>query len=262
MLALMTRMSRSWTRRRTRVPAWGRPMPMWWRRPLVAEGDEPGGVDAVGADAVVGVGGAVAGAGFRAGGVGGGRGHAAGEGAVRALVVVDAGEGVQQGLEVGEGGGLDGLGAEPVLHGLLESFDFPLGLGVVRLAVLLLYAEAAQLVLEGVAAASAAGQAGGEDHAVVGQGGGRDAVLLAGSAEGEQHGGAGDPGVRGKRERVAGVVIEPGQDLGIRLAGERVVGEVGLPALVGHARPRTGCRTTSAAWQGSGVTSPAWPGSG
>jgi hypothetical protein len=38
---------------------------------LVTEGDEPGGVDAVGADAVVGVGGPVAGAGLGAGGVGG-----------------------------------------------------------------------------------------------------------------------------------------------------------------------------------------------
>ena len=46
---------------------------------VVAEGDEPGGVDAVGADAVVGVGGAVAGDGLGPGGVGGGRGRAAGE---------------------------------------------------------------------------------------------------------------------------------------------------------------------------------------
>jgi hypothetical protein len=38
---------------------------------VVAEGDEPGVVDAVGADAVVGVGGAVAGDGLRPGGVGG-----------------------------------------------------------------------------------------------------------------------------------------------------------------------------------------------
>ena len=76
--------------------------------------------------------------------------------AVRALVVVDAGEGVQQGLELREGGRLGGLGAEPVLEGLLESFDFPLGLGVVRLAVLLGDAQAAQLVLEPVAAALAA----------------------------------------------------------------------------------------------------------
>ena len=41
---------------------------------LVAEGDEPGGVDPVGADAVVGVDGAVARDGLRAGGVGGGGG--------------------------------------------------------------------------------------------------------------------------------------------------------------------------------------------
>jgi len=36
---------------------------------------------------------------------------------VRPLVVVDAGEGVQEGLELGDGGGLGGLGAEPVLEG-------------------------------------------------------------------------------------------------------------------------------------------------
>ena len=60
---------------------------------LVAEGDEPGVVDAVGADAVVGVGGAVAGDGLGAGGVGDGGGRAAGERPVRALGVVDAGEG-------------------------------------------------------------------------------------------------------------------------------------------------------------------------
>jgi hypothetical protein len=46
---------------------------------LVAEGDEAGGVDAVGADAVVGVGGPVAGDGLGAGCVGGGGGRAARE---------------------------------------------------------------------------------------------------------------------------------------------------------------------------------------
>ena len=34
-------------------------------------------------------------------------------------------------------------------------------------------------------------------------------------------------------ERVAGVVVEPGQDLDVGAVGEAVVGEVGLPALVG-----------------------------
>ena len=52
-------------------------------------------------------------------------------------------------------------------------------------------------------------------------------------AERGQDSGASDPGVGGEGENVAGVVIQPGQDLGIRAAGERVVGEVGLPALVG-----------------------------
>ena len=68
---------------------------------LVAEGDEPGVVDAVGADAVVGVGGAVAGDGLGPGGVGGGGGGAARERPVRAPGVVDAGEGVQQRLQLG-----------------------------------------------------------------------------------------------------------------------------------------------------------------
>ena len=69
--------------------------------PLVAEGHEPGGVDAVGADAVVGVSGAVAGDSLGPGGIGRGGGCAAGERAVRAPGVVDAGEGVEQGLELG-----------------------------------------------------------------------------------------------------------------------------------------------------------------
>jgi hypothetical protein len=117
---------------------------------------------------------------------------------VRAPGVVGACEGVEQSLEFGERGWPGRLGAEPVLHRLLEPLDFPLGLGVVRLAVLLPDAEAAQLALEGVAAAAPAGEAGGEDHPVVGQGGGGDAVLLAGGAEGHRHGGAGDPVVRGQ----------------------------------------------------------------
>ena len=75
--------------------------------------------------------------------------------------------------------GLVGLGAEPVLQGLLEPFDLAAGGGVVRAGVLLHDAEAAQFVLEAVASAAAAGEAGGEDHAVVGQRGGGDAVLAA-----------------------------------------------------------------------------------
>ena len=53
------------------------------------------------------------------------------------VVVVDGGEGVQQCLELGEGGGLGILGGEPVLEGLLEPLGFALGLRVVRFAVFL-----------------------------------------------------------------------------------------------------------------------------
>jgi hypothetical protein len=51
---------------------------------------------------------------------------------------------------------------------LLEPLGSTLGLGVVRLAILLLHAEAAQFGFQAVAAAFAAGQPGGEHHAVVG----------------------------------------------------------------------------------------------
>jgi len=93
-----------------------------------AEGELAVGVDAVGADPVVGVGGAVAGSGLGPGGVGGGRGGPVRQGPVRPPGVVDAGEGVEEGLELAGSGGLDRLGAEPFLEGLLESFDFALGL--------------------------------------------------------------------------------------------------------------------------------------
>ena len=118
----------------------------------------------------MGVGGPVAGGGFRPGGVGGGGGGAVWQGAVRPLVVVDGGEGVQEGLELGEGGWLGGLGGEPGLEGLPEAFDLALGLRVGGPAVLLLDAEAAQFGFEAVAAAAPARESGGEHQPVVGQG--------------------------------------------------------------------------------------------
>jgi hypothetical protein len=53
------------------------------------------------------------------------------------LLVVDLGEGVEQGLQVGDRLRLVGLGPEPFLEGLLEAFDFAAGGGVVGSAVLL-----------------------------------------------------------------------------------------------------------------------------
>ena len=105
----------------------------------------------------MGVGGAVAGDGLGPGGIRGGGGSAVFQGPVRPLVVVIAGELVELGLQLGEGGGGD-LGAQPFLQGLLESFDFALGLGVAGPSVLLGDAQAAQFVLQAVAAAFAAGE--------------------------------------------------------------------------------------------------------
>jgi hypothetical protein len=68
-----------------------------------AEGELAVGVDAVGADAVVGVAGAVARDCLGPGGVGGGGGGPVGQGPVRALLVVGGGEGVEEGLELGQG---------------------------------------------------------------------------------------------------------------------------------------------------------------
>jgi hypothetical protein len=96
---------------------------------VVAEGEFAVGVDAVGADAVVAGGGLAGGGGLGPGGVDGGRGGAVGQGPVGAVVVVVAGEGVQQGLELGQVGGLAGPGGEPFLQGLPEPLDLALGLG-------------------------------------------------------------------------------------------------------------------------------------
>ena len=144
--------------------------------------------------------------------------------------VVVAGELAELVLQFGEGGG-GGLGAEP-FTGLLESLYFALGLGVAGAAVFLGDAQAAQLVLQAVAAAAAAGEPGGIDQAVVGQRGRRGAVLSTGGAEGGQGDLPGGHRVGGDRQREPGVVIEPGHDLDFLPAGQVRVDEVRLPPLV------------------------------
>ena len=102
--ALTTRMSRSWTSRMTWVRAWVRPMPMWCRRPLMAQGDVAG-VSTVSWRTRSWVSVLRSGrGGFGAGRVGGRRGGAVRQGAVRAVVVVVVDEGVEEGLQLGEGG--------------------------------------------------------------------------------------------------------------------------------------------------------------
>lgn len=118
------------------------------------------------------------------------------QGSVRAAVVVFGDELIELGLQLGDGGGA-GLGGEPFLQCLVEAFDFPAGGGVVGGGVDLLDAQAVQFGFEGVAAAFSSGEAGGEDHAVVGEGGGGDAMAGNGVAEFSQDDGAGDAGVGG-----------------------------------------------------------------
>lgn len=73
---------------------------------------------------------------------------------------------------------------------------------------------------------------GGEHHGVVGEGGGRDAVRRNGGAEGLDHGGATHPEPGGDVRGIAGLVVQPGEDLDIGAISQPVVGEVRLPGLV------------------------------
>ncbi len=140
---------------------------------------------------------------------------------MRPSVVVLVAEAVEEGLQLGGRGWLDRLGAQPLLHGLLEAFDLAAGGGVVGVGVLLHHVQAAQFDFEAGAPAAAAGESGGVDHPVVGQRGGRNAVLGNGFAEAAEHDRAGDPGMRGHVQRVAGAVVEPAEDLHVDRAARR-----------------------------------------
>ena len=117
--------------------------------------------------------------------------------------------------------GWSGWARSQVLRVWWKRSTLPQVVGWLGRRVLLGDAEAAQFGLEAVAAAAAAGQAGGEHHAVVGQRRGREPVLVDGGAEGVDDDRAGDPAVGGDRQGVAGVVIEPGQDLDVGAVVER-----------------------------------------
>lgn len=72
-------------------------------------------------------------------------------GAVGAVVVVDGGEGVEQGLQFGDGGWVR-AGGQPAFEGLVEAFDFALGLGMIGVAVFLGDAQGCQEAFEVVVA--------------------------------------------------------------------------------------------------------------
>jgi hypothetical protein len=182
--ALTMRMCRSWTRIRTWVRAWVRPMPMWWSRPAWRRVTTPvASTRSRRTRSWVSASRLAAGVALGRGGVDGGGGGPLRQRPVRAVLVIELDEGVEEALQLADRGGLDRLGGQPLLHGLLESFGFAAGGGVVGAGVLLHHAEAAQLVLERVAAAAAAGVAGGVDHRVIGQRGRGDAVLSCGVGE-------------------------------------------------------------------------------
>ena len=197
-----------------------------------AQGDAPAFVDDVVANAVVSVVAAVTGRRFGSPVIGDGGGTPLRQRAVRPFVVVVGNEALEQCLQFGDRGRLIGLGGEPALECLLEPLDFPAGGRVVGPGVLLRDAEAAKLRLEGVASPLAAGQARGEDHAVVGQRRRGNSVLGHGGAELSQHDRPADALVRAEPQGVAGVIVEPAQDLDVDAGREAVVGEVGLPGLI------------------------------
>src|SRR6266568_5274843 len=134
-----------------------------------------------------------------------------------AVVVVLVDELVDELLDLGEAAGLVWLAAEPLFEGLLESFDFAAGGGVVGAGVLLRDAEGAEFGFESVTA-GVSGESGGVDHAVVGEGGGGDAVCGSGFTELFDDGVAGDAQVGGDAQGVAGVVVEEGDDLDVAAA--------------------------------------------
>jgi hypothetical protein len=123
LVAWITWMCRSWMRSRTWVRAWVPPEADLVEPAAVAEGDFAGGVDDVAADPVMGGDGGAGGGGLGSGGVGDAGGSA--EGAVWAVVVVVLGEGVQLGLQLGQGCG-EGLAGQPSLQCLVEAFDAPM----------------------------------------------------------------------------------------------------------------------------------------
>jgi hypothetical protein len=126
-----------------------------------AQADLAEAVDMVGADPVVRLAALAGRGGFDGGDIGLGRGGAV-ERTVGPDLVVDASEGVQLGLQLGEGDG-GWLGGEPALQSLLEAFDLALGLRMAGMAVLLGDAQAGEQVFKAVAAA---GETGGVDRAI------------------------------------------------------------------------------------------------
>ena len=105
---------------------------------------------------------------------------------------------------------------EPAFLCLVEAFNLSLGLWVSGRTVLLFDAEDREKVFEGV---SSSCEAGGVDPSVVGEGGSWWAICLDAGEEGRDDVVTCDWLVGGGREKFAGVVIEPVQDLDVAAIG-------------------------------------------
>src|SRR5205085_4281787 len=116
----------------------------------------------------------------------------------------------------------------PALEGLVEPLDLSLCLGVAWGPVLLANTEQRQDVFESVAPT---GEPGCVDASVIGQGRGRRPVFVHVVEEYGHHAIACDGLMRGAGEQIAGVVIEPVEDLHIGPVSQPAVDEVRLPHL-------------------------------
>ena len=133
------------------------------------------------------------------------------------------------GLELSDGlGGWSGV--EPPFLGLVKPLNLPLSLGVPRGTVFLANTECCQEVFKAV---SAAGESGGVNTSVVGQGGRWQPVVVNVLGESIDDYGAGDARVGVQGEEEPGVVIEPVDDFNVGAISEPPVGEIRLPTLVG-----------------------------
>jgi hypothetical protein len=150
---------------------------------------------------------------------------------VRAVLVVVLAEGVELVLQAGQGGG-GRLPVQPAFLGLVEPLDLALGLRVKRSAVLLRDGEGCEQVLEGVPPAAGPG---GADATVAGERRGGQPVGVAGLQERVDDDFAGDRRVGAGCQQVAGVVVEPVDDLGVGSAGQGPVGEPGCQHSFGRA---------------------------
>ena len=160
------------------APAWATPMLRWCRRPASAQGDLPHSIDDVVADAeVLGAARCRTGAGFGVGRCRPARVWCPADGAVWRARCCSGGGRRRAGVWSSASVGGRGLAVEPAFEGLVEAFDFALGLGVAGGPFFWRIPEVGQEVFEAVAAA---GESGGVDRAVVGERGGGQAVGVDG----------------------------------------------------------------------------------